>query len=175
MNKLITSLFFAVSFLSQSCSSFASPEPDIMPYTDTETNSLFGKLIQNNNPAFRLFSVNDDYHFKAKLEGTSKGNGTILVHNLLIRIFDQHDDGVIYKNNLLNITTKDLTGNHIKEIILNGIVAYTGEKETDPVEYEALTYIFSLNCETGIFEAIYSYGNYSPVLSNKSAPPLICH
>jgi len=173
MNKLITSLFFIVSFLSQSCSSFASP--DITPYTDTESASLFKQLIQNNEKTFRFLSVNNDYQFKAILEGTSKGNGTILIHNLLIRTFDQHDDGIVYKNNVLSVTTKDITGNNIKEIILNGIVAYTGEKETDPVEYEPLTYIFSLNCKTGEFETIYSYGNYSPVLSNKAAPPLDCH
>ena len=173
MNKLMTSLFFSASFLSQSSASFASP--NVTLYKNSESNSLFEQLIQSNKPTFRLLSLNDNVSFKTKLEGTKKGNGTILIHNLLIRIFDQHDDGIIYKNETLSITTKDVTGNNIKEIILNGIVAYTGEKETDPIEYEPLTYIFSLNCKTGVLETIYSYGNYSPILSNKTAPPLSCH
>ncbi len=172
MNKLMTSLFLNASLLSHSSFSFAST--DITPYKNAESKSLFGRLIQNNKPAFRFLSLNENHQFKARLEGTTKGNGTILIHNLLIRIFDQHDDGIIYKNGTLSLTTKDVTGNNIKEIILNGIVVYTGEKEADPVEYEALTYIYSLNCKTGVFETIYHYGNYSPVLSDKAAPPLIC-
>jgi len=164
-----TTLFIMSILFSLSCSS-----SETLSYNST-MRPLFSELIKTEGYAIRNFSIGQNYQFQARLEGTSKGNGTIMIHNLLIRIFDQHDDGVIYDNYLLSIDTKDLTGDNIREIIISGVVTYTGDTETDAVEYEALTYIYSLNCKTGLFEIIYSHGDFSPILSNKASKPISCH
>lgn len=78
-----------------------------------------------------------------------------------LRIFDQHDDGIVYENNALSIDLKDLNGNGFNELIITGILKYTGDKETDPASYSPFTQIFTYDCNSGFFTSLYKTGDYS--------------
>lgn len=107
-------------------------------------------------------------------ELSSKGNGTLQLGNLLIRTYDQHDDGLVYKNRELAINLKDLTGNGNYEFILSGVLTFTGETESDLVIYQSLVEIITLNCQTRKFELLFNSGNYSSILSKDGSISTEC-
>lgn len=91
----------------------------------------------------------------AAIEKTAKGNGTVQIGNLLLRIYDVHDDGLVYENELLDLGLADLDGDSIKEVIISGVLKLTGEEAGDPVSYTSVTQIYSLSCTSGLFQSIY--------------------
>src|SRR4029079_17100174 len=52
-----------------------------------------------------------DVKMSAVIEVTAKGNGSLRIGNLNLKVFDSHDDGSYYENGLLNIDFSDLDGN----------------------------------------------------------------
>ena len=87
---------------------------------------------------------------------TEKGNGTLQLGNLQLRIYDRHDDGAVYEHGLLHLDLTDLDGDGINEVVLFGVLKLTGEEQGDPVSYENITHIYSLDCDSGLFFSLYS-------------------
>lgn len=171
MNKI--TLFFSktltlmFSLFVLSCS-FAN-NGDVFNIKDNINKSLINKK-----------AIASQVHLSKKIfipvtfDATSKGNGTINLNGLLVRVFDQHDDGIVYENNFLEMETKDLNNDNIKEIIFTGIIKHTGEKESDPVSYEPIVNIYQLNCSTGIFDLFYNSNSYLIELSDAQKTPIKC-
>lgn len=130
--------------------------------------------LANNKPVSTNIILSDKLSIPVSIEATSKGNGTINLNGLLLRVFDQHDDGIIYKNDYLNIEVKDINADGINELIFTGELKHTGEKEADPVHFEPITTIYSLNCETGYFVNIKNTSSYSIELINSQKKPILC-
>lgn len=122
---------------------------------------LFKQLLNSDSNIQRTVELNNRLRFIATLEGTSKGNGTLRVHNLNLRLFDQHDDGAVYEGDLLNIDFKDLNNDNFNELIVTGIIKYTSDDEIKAARYESFTQIFSYDCSIGVFKSIYKAGSYS--------------
>jgi len=120
-------------------------------------NSLFNWLIIVR--AQHTLKLNNDLQFNVILGGTSRGNGTLKIHNLNLRIFDQHDDGVVYEGDVLNVDFKDLNDDKLNEIIITGILKYAGDNESDPVNYESFAQIFSFDCKLDFFISLYKTGH----------------
>lgn len=70
-------------------------------------------------------NVRLDYSF----EITSKGNGSLILIDRLVRLYDSHDDLAYFKDGLLQNTLIDLNNDGYLDIKLNGIAIITGEKE----------------------------------------------
>ena len=143
-------------------------------FDNTQTLTLFNDLVNREAQASRRVELAPGLSFPVILEGTSRGNGTLKIHNLHLRVFDEHDDGVVYENRHLAIDFQDLNGDNIKELVISGVVKYTGETETDPVSYENIIHIYTFNCKTGLFSKLYKAGNYSPELSADAVKPRPC-
>ena len=73
---------------------------------------------------------------------TARGNGALRVANLNLRVLDEYDDGAVYVGGLLHVEFLDITGDGFKDLVIMGTVIHTGEKETDPRSYEAVTSIY---------------------------------
>ncbi len=153
---------------------FACSEPKNKILVSSSLDKLFTQLVNNNSQIQRRLEFNNKLQFNVMLEGTSKGNGTLKIHNLNLRLFDQHDDGVVYEGGLLKIDFKDLNNDKLSEIIITGILKYTGENESDPVSYESFTQIFSFDCKAGLFVNLYKTGGYSIELPVASVSPVMC-
>lgn len=155
-------------------STFACSEPENKLLDNKTLNSIFSQLVNNNAQSLRKIELNKQLHFNIALEGTSKGNGTLKVHNLNLRLFDQHDDGIVYKGGSLNLDLKDLNGDNIKDLIITGILKYTGDDESSPATYEALTQIYTYNCKAGLFKSLYKNSKFSIELPVEKVEPKIC-
>ena len=163
-------LFSCLSlFFTTACS---SPTTE---FNKSELDILFKQLTINNETTHRTLTLSNNISLTAELEGTSKGNGTLKIHNLFIRAFDQHDDGSVYVNSLINIDLSDITDDGIKEILISGIIKYTGENENDPASYEALDIIYKLDCKSGYFKKLYQAGSYSIELAAPDTQPINCN
>lgn len=91
----------------------------------------------------------------ANVQMTNKGNGTLTLPNLSLRLFDQHDDGVVYRGGLLTLDVVRLGKDRYASLIISGILQRTGEKESDPVDEGAVVFIYQLDCRRGKFVQTY--------------------
>ena len=80
----------------------------------------------------------------AAIEVTAKGNGSLRIGNLNLKVFDSHDDGSYYENGLLNIDFADIDGDGKRELLISGIVCFTDEKGGKVLRREAVVFIYAL-------------------------------
>lgn len=133
------------------------------------------KLSQKNyTPIYSNLNLSDEILVPTTIKTTSKGNGTIDLNGLVLRIFDQHDDGIIYKGGHLDLETRDIDSDGINELVFSGELVHTGETESDPIYSEPITSIFSLNCKTGYFYKMKSISEYSIIISDSQKKPIKC-
>lgn len=170
-SKLNTALL-ATSLLATPMAACSSTDNDV--FDPGQTFTLFNDLVNRDAQTHRVIRLAPDLIFPVVLEGTSKGNGTLKIHNLYLRVFDQHDDSVVYENSRLNIHLQDINGDMIKELILYGIVKYTGDSESDPARYETIIRMYSFSCKTGLFNILYQAGDFSPELPAEAVKPRVC-
>lgn len=159
---LITSLLFFIS-----CS-----------YASDNTLNIkknINRSLQYNKPVTSKLKISKNLSIPVTYNATKKGNGTIDLNGLLIRVFDQHDDGIVYKNNFLNVEIKDLNDDGYNEIIFTGTLKFTGEKETDPVSYKTIKRIYELDCPTGMITSRTQNNSYPIELRNVQKSPIKCN
>jgi hypothetical protein len=65
---------------------------------------------------------------------TSKGNGTLRLANLLLRVFDEHDDGIVYKDSCLKVQFKNINNDGYLDLDVSGIALTTDEKSDKPLD-----------------------------------------
>jgi len=171
-HKPISALVIGLTTLA--VSTFACSEPDIKPLVTGELGKIFNTLANNNSSTLRSVKLSKNLIFKSSLEGTNKGNGSITIHNLHLRLFDQHDDGVVYEGNSLKLDLKDITGDNINELIISGIIKYTGDDEAEPASYEPFTQIYTFDCSKGQFISLYRNGTYSIELAANAVKAVEC-
>jgi hypothetical protein len=82
--------------------------------------------------------------FVAKIEVSAKHNGSRRIANLDLKVFDGHDDGAYYENEMLNIDFSDIDGDGKRELVISGIVCFTGEKGDKVLRREAIVFIYAL-------------------------------
>ncbi len=164
----------AIGVITLATSIFACSKPDDKILVVSSLNNLFTQLINNNSQTQRILKLGNNLQFNVTLDGTPKGNGTLKIHNLNLRIFDQHDDGLVYEGGLLKIDFKDFNNDKLNEIIITGILKYTGDNESDLARYEEFIQIFNFDCKAGLFVSLYKTGSYSIELPSANVSPVIC-
>ncbi len=88
--------------------------------------------------------VAQDVKLVAIIEVSAKGNGSLRIANLNLKVFDDHNDGVYYENEMLNIDFCDIDGDGKRELVISGIVCFTDEKGDKVLRREAVVFIYAL-------------------------------
>ncbi len=78
--------------------------------------------------------IGKDETLSGMLSLTSKNNGTLRLANLLLRTFDEHDDGIVYKDSCLSVQFNDLNNDGYLDLEISGIALMTDEKSDKPLE-----------------------------------------
>jgi hypothetical protein len=120
----------------------------LMGFQDTNIlkpifDDLFESLSSENigpETDFHLV-LNESTNIDAYAGVSPKGNGALIIGDLVIRVYDDHDDGLIYQNHLLDFTLKDLNGDGFKDMILNG-VAITSDDDEVITGYHSIVLVF---------------------------------
>jgi len=88
----------------------------------------------------------------AEFEITSKGNGAISLPGLNVRIYDAHDDGLVFTNHLLSCEWKDTDDDGFLDLVVNGTAIQTGDNDdAKPVEIK-VSGLFRWNPKNKQFE-----------------------
>jgi hypothetical protein len=82
---------------------------------------------------------------------TSKGNGFIVIGGLKLAIFDIHDDGKMYRNEVLDLYLKDLNDDSEDDLIISGIVMNT-ENEENPTVEEGVLFIYTFDVSGQVYK-----------------------
>lgn len=80
----------------------------------------------------------------AVIEVTAKGNGRLRIGNLDLKVFDGHNDGIYYENEMLNIDFSDIDGDGKREMLISGIVCFADAKGDKVLRREAVVFIYAL-------------------------------
>jgi hypothetical protein len=65
---------------------------------------------------------------------TSKGNGSLQWKGGLLRVYDDHDDGVVYYPRLLKNELRDTNGDGYKDIVVSGAVTLMGDEPSQHLQ-----------------------------------------
>ena len=87
------------------------------------------------------------------IDTTTQGNGTLKIGNLLLRLMDRHDDGLVYAGSgVLKLDVVALSpGQRATALVISGVALRSGDKESDPVVPEAVLDLYALDCTAGKF------------------------
>ena len=95
----------------------------------------------------------------AKIEVTAKGNGTLTIGKLKVAVFDDHNDGAFYEDEMLKTDFVDIDGDGFLDLVLSGIICFTDEKGDKVVGREAFVCIYKY-CGKQRFRKIYSSSDF---------------
>lgn len=82
---------------------------------------------------------------------TSKGNGVLQVPGVNIRLYDGHDDGVVFDSFLLNNELVDVDGDGFKDIVLWGTSILYDDKDDKEIGRRPVLSIFRFDPKTKKF------------------------
>lgn len=143
---LLLSMFCCAAAMAQVLSrSSLSENPDLMP---GETRAQW---VIEVGPAVRL---------TASVEVTTKGNGTLNIGNLHLRVVDAHDDGAKYQNGMAHVEFVDVDGDGWKDVVVIGIVDYTDEKSDAVRKREPFTFIYRYDPKNKVFRQTYKHATF---------------
>lgn len=118
------------------------------------------KAMQGEERYEKKFSLGVGVSADVTIDVTAKGNGYMSLLNLRLKVFDEHDDGAIYEGGLLHIDFVDLDGDGFKDLVISGLVIYTGEKETSPRSSEPVVFIYHLEPKQRKFKLVYKRASF---------------
>ena len=82
---------------------------------------------------------------------TSKGNGELKVPGANIRLYDSHDDGVVFDGFLLNNELVDVDGDEFKDIVLWGTSILYDDNDDKEISRRPVLSIFRFEPKTNKF------------------------
>jgi hypothetical protein len=140
-----------------------------------DVKSAFQQANKENAPLTTLtLALGHGLNVTASVQMTSKGNGTLSLPNLGLRLFDQHDDGLVYRGGLLKLDLVTLGDDRYASILVSGILQHTGEKESDPIEEEAAVFIYRLDCRSGKFVQTYRNSSINIEIATEKVAQIKC-
>ncbi|MBI3771138.1 MAG: hypothetical protein HY272_00320 [Gammaproteobacteria bacterium] len=142
------------------CPIFVLAEPHYLSLTKQDTKAQFQEININNETASYVVDIGKNTRIDTVLEITPKGNGTIGIANLVLHVWDTHDNGLVYKGKCLDVDGVDVNGDGWHDIIVSGTAIHTGEKEWDNKEYESIVFIYLYDGKQGQFKEIYKKSSF---------------
>lgn len=121
------------------------------------------QLVNKNKDHQQVINLSPSIKLNGYFSASAKGNATIRIENIFLRLFDQHDDGIVYPNSLLELELIDLNNDGINELILTGLVATTDDDDEISSTIHT-TYIFQYSTKEEKFITLFSSGSTAPIL-----------
>jgi hypothetical protein len=87
---------------------------------------------------------------------TTKGNGILSVANLKgLHIYDDHNDGIIYKGGLLKLEFFDVNGDGCLDLAVSGILIVYDEKGSKVIDEIPIVYLYLFDPNRQIYLEAY--------------------
>lgn len=128
----------------------------------SKLETLIREVAKTSSSKVTEIRLSDNLILPAEVAVSPKGNGSLAVSNLELMVYDNHDNGMIYGKEGVSITLTDLDHDGVKEIVISGVLVFTGEKESDPKVYSHFVRGYKYNTSTKKFKEILAVGDYQP-------------
>ena len=100
-------------------------------------------------------AIHKDVVANGRIEVTSKGNGTLEVFNLSLKVYDGHDDTAVYKDQMLLIEFTDLNEDGYLDLMVTGIHQVTPEKGDGILDESIVVFMCHFDPRTTRFKKAY--------------------
>lgn len=97
----------------------------------------------------------------AVVEITPKGNGTLTIGNLMLRVLDEQDDGAVYQDGMATVEFADIDGDGYKDLVVVGAANYTDEKTGAIQKREPFAFVFKYDPKSGSFYQSYKRASFT--------------
>lgn len=139
------------------CAVVGCGQPGAVIITDLDAHSL-----PDDTPWDRVLSVAPGWPVPFQFEKTTKGNGGLTFPGGFARIYDAHDDGIVFDPYLLDTRLADLDGDGFADIELRGTAVFHDDKGTREIGRRRVRAVFTFVpaqrrfVETASDESIYT-------------------
>jgi hypothetical protein len=96
----------------------------------------------------------------AVVEVTAKGNGVLSIANLRLRVVDEHDDGIVYKDGWAHTEFVDLNNDGWKDLVVLGSLVRTREAASESPGGEPFVFIYLFDAEAMAFVRSYKHATF---------------
>ena len=86
------------------------------------------RAAEENKSVVKTIDLGNGISIKATFDITSKGNGGLDIPGGWIRVYDSHNDGVVYRDGLLKCEWRDEDGDGVLDLVVSGVAQFYGEK-----------------------------------------------
>ena len=166
---MLLGLFVFIAFLGS-----ATPANAREVFDEKKLPNIFNDITYNDKEYISVIRPGKGLILPVEATGTQKGNGTLQIHNVYVRFYDQHDDGLVYRNGILELELKDINNDGVKDVFITGVLKFTGEKENEVASYKNVVAKLLFNCEKGIFEKSYLENEKYIDLRILDVKPVLC-
>lgn len=152
MNK-----FYCLGLLAASlcCCAFALGQVLRRTVLDADPQGMPGERV-----LCQTIDVGPDTKLDATIEVTAKGNGTLSVGNLRLRVVDEHENGAVYQDGMAHVEFADVDGDGWKDLVVVGIVNYTDEKADAVPAREAFVFMYRYDPGRRTFQLSYKHATF---------------
>jgi hypothetical protein len=95
---------------------------------------------------------------------TSKGNGELRLGEVRRRIYDDHDDGVTYRNSMFDIALTDLDDDGYIDMVLSGQLRVTEDGQPTEHPTDSVIEVLMFDQRSGTFRSSLRYGEVEHLL-----------
>ena len=142
-----------IPFLLSACSNNQSA--DVI--TRIDANLLKGKFVwkggdygQNRSVCFKI-NLTPKQKVNVLVDSTVRGNGGMEIGEQSFRILDGYEDGASYQDGVLAVEFKDVTNDGYVDLLINGVVLYTGEIDSEIYEQEKVHFCYAYDPDIKLF------------------------
>jgi len=160
----IKNLLFFLFFLCQPL--WAGASQDLIALDITDKSAFDGeikKLINQDSQQDYLITLSPRLRFNTRMEGTSKGNATLSIANLVLRVADQHEDLYTFNNTTLSVNTYPATN----LLSFSGIIEVWDEDEEKINQRLPLLLLLQYNCDKRQFDILIDRTENNVILNQR--------
>jgi len=129
---------------------------------NSQLEALISEAAKSTSSRSTEIKLGDGLTLLAEIAVSPRGNGSLIIGNLELMVYDDHDNGMVYSKEGVSITFTDLDSDGIKELVISGVLVYTGEEDSDPKTYSHFVRGYKYNTATKKFLNILAVGDFQP-------------
>lgn len=129
---------------------------------NSQLKALISEAAKSTSSRSTEIKLGDSVTLPAEIVVSPRGNGSLIIGNLELMIYDDHDNGMVYNKESVSIILTDLDGDRIKELVISGVLVYTGEEDLDPKTYSHFVRVYRYNTAIKKFLNILAVGDFQP-------------
>lgn len=103
---------------------------------------------------YRIIDLVGSKPLKVALGTTTKGNGVISIPGVTIRVYDQHQDGIVFEGGGLSCEWRDDPASVFPSLMISGVAVHYDEKGLGVIGRNEVSALFRYSAVRGAYYAV---------------------